>query len=527
MIKRIIIIIFLLGLVATGIVVWQIITPEGKRIGVLRGIIGSTQLQLEQWIGTQLKAIANDYLKPELHFTQIRYEAPGTVFLHDVTLVSEAETLLALDRLTVTLAEIPRVGRPIVIETITLDAPTLRFLQREDGLLGWEDLVEGGAGEVKPDGGSTRLSDVFAINRILINDASIAYKHAEKPPMRLDGISLDLQSDGERDDGGWHSISTELERDHLLDMDIEGRVNLDSFTLDLESVMLRAGIDEDSYQLFPPNLQTFLAEHKVRGVLEIGLDGQITLSDIPNSTMSLHASLLNAFATSGEYTMPIQSFDLSVAMSSGIVTIDQCVLAALGGTASADATVDLAPEGAFEINMDAMGMRIEEALTTRIGSTGNPKFAGRVDMRGAFGGATRQPIESVFGQGLLAAREGRFGDLPVIGNIIRVVAGLKPGARYSDQLTTNFTIREKQLRLRDIDLRSTAVAARGQGEINFDRTINLRLNAGPLESVENKLGKIGKVIGRITDKLVTYQVRGTLAKPTVEVKPLGFGVISD
>ena len=64
------------------------------------------------------------------------------------------------------------------------------------------------------------------------------------------------------------------------------------------------------------------------------------------------------------------------------------------------------------------------------------------------------------------------------------------------------------------------------GRIGFDSSNDLRLNAGPLERIQGLLGSIGSAMGKLTDKLVTYQVSGTLTNAKVEALPFGVGAES-
>ena len=79
------------------------------------------------------------------------------------------------------------------------------------------------------------------------------------------------------------------------------------------------------------------------------------------------------------------------------------------------------------------------------------------------------------------------------------------------------------MQLRDIECVSGGVGARGEGEILYDGTLNLRVNAGPLELMQNDMGAIGDVLGAVTDSLLKYHVTGPWKTPVLEVRPLGIG----
>ena len=62
---------------------------------------------------------------------------------------------------------------------------------------------------------------------------------------------------------------------------------------------------------------------------------------------------------------------------------------------------------------------------------------------------------------------------------------------------------------------------RARGTIGFDDTLYLIMNGGPLERMQDSMGAIGRAFGRLTERLVRYEVSGPIGSPSMSVRPLG------
>ena len=131
--------------------------------------------------------IANSYLVPQIAFDGLTYQAPGTVVLTGVRLTAPDGTrILEMDSMTVTLAQVPRIGEPIVIERIALGAPTIRLIstQLPDGSMGFAGLSPIVKGGLNKDVDATtpveveenfQLSRVLQLREIVITNGSFFY----------------------------------------------------------------------------------------------------------------------------------------------------------------------------------------------------------------------------------------------------------------------------------------------------------------------------------------------------------------
>src|SRR5271163_3881888 len=108
---------------------------------------------LQDWIGSQLEEIANGYLNPKLSFTDLSYQYPLSVSLKNLRLTADDPAnpghtidIIACDQAEVALADVPRIGKPIVIQTIILDKPLISAVTESPGskkFVGFADLVRG------------------------------------------------------------------------------------------------------------------------------------------------------------------------------------------------------------------------------------------------------------------------------------------------------------------------------------------------------------------------------------------------
>jgi hypothetical protein len=96
--------------------------------------------RLEQWIGSQIQTIANSYINPRLSFTDLDYTYPYTVSLKNLRLTADDPAnpgkivdVIACESAAVTLAEIPSIGKPIVIQKISLNKPLISAVATTTG----------------------------------------------------------------------------------------------------------------------------------------------------------------------------------------------------------------------------------------------------------------------------------------------------------------------------------------------------------------------------------------------------------
>ena len=83
------------------------------------------------------------------------------------------------------------------------------------------------------------------------------------------------------------------------------------------------------------------------------------------------------------------------------------------------------------------------------------------------------------------------------------------------------TLANDRVTIDKLAIQSKFVAVRGAGDIHFDGRLDLKVNAGVVEKGEELLGRLGDVLGVLTDLFLPYEISGTWTKPIVTPDPLG------
>lgn len=503
-----------------------VIGAAGYYLYTTVGRTGSSEL--ENWVGRCVVGIIESHLTARVEFDQLDYEAPGSVTLSGLRLLAEDATpLIRVASLKLTLAEVPRLNQPIQIAKVTLDSPSLYFAQGESGsLIGWDSLVKP---EVLDEGldaapENYRLSEVLVMRRIEINDGQIEYRsNTDEQPMVLRGVTTALDTSPDVDDPGWYAIKGNMSRAPQLDIQFDGRFNIDSILLELAGLTAKMELQEAQYETLPPQIQTFVRQYALRGALSATLNGTISATNPLGSSADLNMTLRDAFASFGESVLPIDEVRLTAKMADRSVNLDaQADL--LSGSAGAQATVSLDDTMPVSAAYEASKINLKQTLATTSPDQ-PPSYDGILKASGKVRTNALTPLESIKGSGTLNIEKGRLVNLPVISDLAKAASAPFGGKKDvgTDEALVEYRFMPDHLAIGKIELASPVIAARGDGKVYYDQRLSLALNAGPMEKLQNNLGKIGDLFGKITDSLVKYYVSGTLSKPNVSVKPLGIG----
>lgn len=515
-------VVFLLLLVAGGAITAVALLSPGKLRQFVEG-----ETRLLDYLGAQVVGIANTHLVPELTFETIRYEAPYTLSLGGVRLVAEDSTrVLDLGRMTVVLAETPRVGQPLQIASLTLSNGAVNLIQGEDGFRGLSPLVEPPDERERTEAERPEfsLSNVLVLKQIVIEGIDLVYDAGDgAPPMRLDALAARLDIVPATDAGaGWYELRLASGRTPGLELDLDGRINIDSFDLAINRLTAEMALDDQTATTLPPQLATLINQYQLRGALRATATGRVPLLDPANAELDLDASLDRGRGVFGEYQVPLDAVTIRAGMASGVVDLRTFEVDALGGRMTAEGRVVL--DGDATLSWNLAGMDLRQMLASRPADQA-PKMAGIVTSTGRVRAPMAEPMTGLSGAGQIDVRQGRLVNIPVLSDLVRVmeVAGLTGGANLNDSFSSPMVITPQGVRLENFDFRTPAAAARGTGTLGFDGTLDFSVNGGPLESIQNRLGPLGNLLGKITDRFVTYRVRGSVAEPRVSVQPLGVG----
>jgi hypothetical protein len=505
---------------------WFVLLKPGGVKQALTTLVADTKLAIESWAGKQILAIANAHLNPQLSFDHLRFEFPATVHLENVQLKSNGVPFITSASMRIEFREKPTAGQPIVIQTVELTDPVVRLIERAEGqIVGFSGMLTGDPGGPTPDGGSTRLSDVLVIRRIAIVNGTIRYDPLNEPEMYLDQMTFELTSEPAHPKdpslAGWYQLDANVKRSPFVNWTVESRLNIDTAVLDVRNSTLHTALDARQYEVLPPPLQAVIRSHEITGDFTATASGMLLLRNTANSDMRFDWRLANGHIAFEEYQLPVQSMEARARWQGGVLEFNPITASILGGAFNMDGELTLRGAQPMSLTFDAKELRIEQAL--RPISDGPPKYSGRLDVNGTLGGDLKQLDSTFNGNGALWVSEARLVNLPIIGGMVRAAGGMLGNGESEDRGNADVRLHSNRAEFSNIEVVSGAIGGRGEGTVRYDSTIDFRLNAGPLERVQGLLGKVGQILGKVTDKLVWYEVSGTLSEPVFTVRPLGLG----
>jgi hypothetical protein len=517
---------------------------------------------IEQWVGRQIQGIANSYLNPKFSFSDLDYEYPGTVRLKDLRLTSDDPSnpgksidILGAAEADIQLAEIPVIGKPIIIERVTLRQPLFQAIVAGDGsdeLIGFSrfvrvDTVQQDASDSDADGGSTKLSQIFQMRLVELIDGKLTYdpRLPDVPPMQLDQISTRLEIESSND--GWYKLQTTLSRKPVFDLTAAGRLNLDDFNTDQLDVKLAIQLGRDQDHYLPPELQQVLKDHEVEGDLKVEITGGAPVTDWTLGKLDATLELTHANVSFDEYRIPVEKLDMNASLADQILHVPGLRLRALEGNATVIAFVALNDTIDADVKLTANRLRIQDTLR-KGAETAEAQYGGLLDadiqvsapLATVFDASspTTQPYSQIvkglpdrWGHGYVHLRDGRLLHLPVISSMADAIgkqmdSGSRSG-KPTDRADLAFTLSRDEIQFNDLDIRGSWFAARGAGTVKLNEAIDLTVNGGPLEKMQTLLGNdVGGAIGSVTDSVMAYRVTGTISQTHVTAD-VGGGAIGE
>ena len=495
---------------------------------------------LRGYVKQQVQAIAAAHLNPTLTFDDFKYTYPLHVEIYNVRLTADTPDLpggkldvMAVKTMTLELAEIPQTDKPIIIEKIILDQPELRLVVDKPGgtdFYGFSRMVKGG--DDTPSDDPVKLSDVFQIRLLDLNDALIVYdtREGDGKPMVLDKLSTTLTIDDASE--GWHQLNMAIDRAPQFTLQSSGRLQLDDMLIDLARLELRTTLNEENIASLPPQLQQALREYQVTGDAIITAKGLLNLNDTTQSDMQVGMKLNAARIVIDPYIVPIDSLHAELAIADQLMTIKQFQVMALGGQADMTGTINMAGEQPMEIRLGVADMHIDKAMVRDENNVDQPtKYAGKLDAAVLLTGPLSQITEKAGGGGNIKLTEARIFAAHQDNELIqagRTALELNPAEQppqinRKERVLATFSFEGNKINFTDLDVIAPMIAARGRGDVYFDERLDLKLNGGPIEKVQSKLGVAGRIMGAVTDRLITLKITGTFDEPNVGVQVLGVG----
>jgi hypothetical protein len=512
--------------------------------------------RLEQWIGSQLQDTVNTYINPRLSFADLDYQAPYTVALKDLSLVADDPhtpgrtiDIISCSSGTVTLAEIPQVGKPIVIKEVILDKPAFQLIAIAPGdkrMVGYDNFLR----EKPTSGPSTsalttqqraKLSDLLQMRLVKISEGRIVYdpRIEGTAPMELDHINTTLKI--EPTEAGWYKLGATMARAPLFDLSVAGQLNLDDFSARDAALKLRADLSPNQLSYLPPQLQQVLKKYDVHGALEAMVLGEFPILKPLEGQGSADVTLTDANVTLGEYRIPVNRLEMSARLEERVVHMPVFKIDALRGSLQATAATQMNEQFDTRAKLQINGMMLEDLLAGH--KEGQPaKFAGKVDgevdvsapariIGDRIRGRPSAALSENWGSAWVKVNQGTLVSLPTLKKITEALSstlrlvGAGADDVPSDRLSAQASFNGDRATITELTFVGDVLAARGKGTVGLDQSIDVTINAGPIAKVQDVLGStVGGAIAKLTDKLVAYRVTGKLKEPKVEVEVAGGAV---
>jgi hypothetical protein len=442
-------------------------------------------------------------------------------------------TILAVKQARLELAEIPRRGAPIRFSEVILDSPEIHALAATPGgasLVGFSNLVKDSADSRKPGAAAPaplKLSDILLIRHVAIINGTASYdpRMPDTPPIWLDAINagLDLTPAGTSSGPGLYTIATTISRKPAFDLAVQGQMDIDTLTLELAKLELTLDLQEKNAHFLPPELQKLLQTFEITGLLRVTAAGSLPLADWRQLALRSTGELTAARVAAGPHQLAVDAWNWDAQVGRGGVLIRQSDAHLLGGELHVAGTIPLGGADPARLQLNVGGIQIQQILrATHPGEV--PQYAGNLDAAITFSAPPTRWNQQATGGGTISLRQGRIDNIPVLGNIFTDVGNLMKhplgGGTHAltDTAEASFTFAGDGLRFDRFAGTAGALALRGGGTLGFDQRLDLRLNGGPMEGLQNSLGAVGAVWASMSDAMAGYRVGGTLEDPKVSME---------
>jgi hypothetical protein len=517
-----------------GLIAFGVLIAVTTLVAILayRQVSSADNNRLKAWIGSQVRGIVQTYLKPQIEFEHLEYVYPRTVYVNKLRLVSPDPDnaggtidILKVARVTMELSEIPKEGRPIRIEQLILDHPSVQLVipvsNKAGMLVGFSDFVRQAAITPETQPKEVRLSEVLQITLLQLIEGEVVYqtRTGGVRTLRLDGINSKM--DIQKGEAGWYGLVANLERKGILKLEAAGRLSLDNPVLELTalSMDMKLGREQDGY--LPPQLQSLMRDYQVTGSLSMKLSGMMPFAAPLESRLSVTASVRDAHFVAGAYRGQADSIDLAMEMAGGKLSFTKLLAHMLGGKVEMSGTVDLRSGNQGKLALKASDIRIEDTLRA-IESGTQPKYKGMLSADVTLDCPLGKTLTEARGGGTVQLRKADLGSAPVISQVLTKLSSVFEQApanrgQDSDEGDFGFTFAGDRAHFTRIDMRAAAYSFRGEGDIYFNENLDLTLTAGLVEGNVSLADKLGNILGKTANALVRHHVGGTISDPIVTV----------
>lgn len=457
----------------------------------------------------RLEALLEQRFAGDVEFASLHYLAPFWVVASDGVLrgevAGEPVEWIRVGSLRARLDRVPGTG-PSRIETLRLAGATVTLLRDGGELRDPSDLWRGGR---------ERRSRRLPLRGIDVRGLTVAYRRApDAEPLLLEGFDLSLAVAS-----GGRSRAYEVDvtgGDERLELEAKGRLELDTQVLRIEAL--------DAKTTLPPG-------REAPGAIPVRLAGAKGTIERRRARLELTDGRLSI---GRDAPLELRRLRLTARAARGTTSVRDLRAAVLGGTVEGSADVRGGDDGRWDATLTARDVDLALLARRFAGSD----VRGRLSGEGSFSGplATRRGslLDGLAGEGTLRVTQGRLYEVPVIAELLEAVEIGADAATVSDA-TAEFSIKDRTVALDDLSLGSPAVGMHGDGEVGFDRRVELDVVVVPLGDWKEKLegsgvpivgdaiaalvGAVQSLFTEASSIVYEFRVTGTLGDPTVVPVP--------
>lgn len=189
---------------------------------------------------------------------------------------------------------------------------------------------------------------------------------------------------------------------------------------------------------------------------------------------------------------------------------------AINGKVTFDAICLLGDEPEYRVISTINGAELGEYA--RLYLPGQTKLRGKIrgwiDLKGR-----GKSAQGLTGRGRLEIRDGQIYELPVIGQVLKVLSFTAPDKTAFNQVLVDFDVEREAFRFNMIDLIGDALSLRGKGWARFDKKLHLDFYS-MLSRTGRSIPLVNALVGEATKGWVGVEVRGTVNSATAQLKAI-------
>ena len=236
-------------------------------------------------------AIAS-HLHAEVKYDSLSYRFPYSVHLKHVQMFSDSSSdrvpLLEIDRLDLTLAELPHAGKPIVVKNLELNRPTVHLVKTSTGIAGSSGLAQ-----PKQNVPQHKLSEMFELRRFRISGGQISYEDRADPSGTISFAGIDVDLGVTQKSKALYSYHVTANGGKHVNLNADGTIDIDQLLLNVDQFTTRANLAGDAgNDDLPPDLQKAIHNAGVTGSMELAGKATVPLRIIHDAkysgTLTLH-----------------------------------------------------------------------------------------------------------------------------------------------------------------------------------------------------------------------------------------------